>query len=177
MPLLRRVHAVARRLARSPMAAEDLVQETYLRAYRTFDNFEPGTNALAWLLTILHSIHFNQRRRSTLEPQARGEEELEAAAQRGVLGKDWEGDQLARATAGRWGAGERVGAALEALPESFRSAVVLIDLQDLSYDEAAQALDCPIGTIRSRVSRARRLLAESLSDYALASGVISRRAT
>lgn len=175
MPLLRRVYAAAYRLSSSEAGAEDLVQETYLRAYRTFENYQVGTNALAWLLTILHSIHLNQRRRSALEPESRSDDELEFAASRRGTGGDWESAVLAKATAGRWGAGETVGAALDELPETFRNAVVLVDLQDLSYDEAAAALNCPIGTVRSRVSRARRLLADRLCDYAIASGVISGR--
>lgn len=167
---LGRVHSAARRFA-GPEAAEDLTQETYLRAYRTFDNFEPGTNALAWLLTILRSIYLNRRRRHGKEPKAEETEVLEFHAARAMSGIDWEAPELARATAGRWGAGEVVGRALDRLPESFRTVVLLVDLHELTYDEAAEALDCPVGTVRSRLARARRRLAAELTEYARNQGL------
>jgi RNA polymerase sigma-70 factor (ECF subfamily) len=171
LPHLPRVYAAARRFGRAGTEAEDLVQETFLRAYRTFDNFERGTNARAWLLTILHSIAANRRRRHS--PEAWPDDELErrAAASAEV---DWEAPQLAAATAGKWGAGETVGSALDRLPEGFRAAVLLVDLEGLTYEEAATALDCPIGTVRSRLARARRRLAAELADYARKLGLLRR---
>lgn len=173
---MRRVFAFARRLAAAE--AEDLVQEAYLRAYRTFDNFQPGTNSLAWLLTIVRSIYLNRRRRLRLEPQTQTDQDLESAAAHALEHVDWESIELSRATAGRWGAGEAVDAALARLPEAFRTAVVLVDLDGLSYEEASKILDCPVGTIRSRLARARRQLAKSLADYAESQGLmVARRAT
>jgi len=170
LPHLGRVHATAKRLAGSEVA-EDLTQETYLRAYRTFDNYAAGTNALAWLLTILRSIHLNRQRRRGREPEAQEPETLEITAARTMADIDWEAPQLVRATAGRWGAGEVVGGALDRLPESFRNVVVLVDLQELTYEEAATVLDCPIGTVRSRLARARRRLAGELAQYARDQGL------
>jgi len=177
LPHLPRVWAAARRLLRSGVAAdaEDLVQETYLRAYRTFDNFERGTNARAWLLTILYSIDANRRRRSHREPEAWPDDELEARAARTGSGTDWQAAPLAAATAGEWGAGETVGAALGRLPEPFRLAVLAVDLEGLTYEEAAAALDCPVGTVRSRLSRARRRLAAELAAHARRLGLGGRR--
>lgn len=168
LPHLPRVYAAARRLLRSGAAAdaEDLVQETFLRAYRTFDNFERGTNARAWLLTILYSVHANRRRRSHREPEAWPDDELEARVAAAGSGIDWQAASLAAATAGEWGAGETVGAALGRLPERLRAAVLAVDLEGMTYEEAAAALDCPVGTVRSRLSRARRRLAAELAAQA-----------
>lgn len=174
LPHLRRVYAAARRLAGAALA-EDLTQETYLRAYRTFDNYTLGTNALAWLLTILHSIHVNRRRRQWREPEAQEPEVLEEVAMRSMADVDWEAAQLERATAGRWGAGEVVNGALDRLPAAFREVVILVDLEELTYEEAAAALGCPVGTIRSRLARARRRLAAELADYAREQGLSVRR--
>lgn len=172
LPHLRRIHAAARRLQRRGTDAEDLVQETYLRAYRTFDNFRRGTNARAWLLTILYSVHANRRRRRM--PEAWSDDELERRAAADLSEVDWQAPQLAAATAGEFGAGETVGAALERLPEPFRQAVLLVDLEGLTYEEAAAALDCPVGTVRSRLSRARRRLAAELAAYARELGLLER---
>lgn len=174
LPHLARVHAAARRFA-GPEASEDLTQETYLRAYRTFDNFEPGTNALAWLLTILRSIYLNRQRRGVREPEVQEPQTLETTAARSMATIDWEASELARATAGRWGAGEVVGEALDRLPEDFRTVVLLVDLHELSYEEAAEALDCPVGTVRSRLARARRRLAAELAEYARHQGLEATR--
>ena len=173
LPHLPRVYAAARRLrwAGGAVDAEDLVQETYLRAYRTFDNFERGTNARAWLLTILYSIEANRRRRSRLEPEAWPDDDLEARAAEACAGIDWQAESLAAATAGAWGAGETVTAALKRLPEPFRTAVLAVDLEGLTYEEAAAALECPVGTVRSRLARARRRLASELADYARRRGL------
>ncbi len=166
LPHLNRVYAAARRLVGAGSDAEDLVQETFLRAYRTYDNFARGTNCRAWLLTILHSIYVNRIRRMQHEPQAQPAEALEMHAQRAQLDEDWEGPLLQAAAAGTWGAGPTVREALRRLPEDYRSTLLLVDVEELSYEEAAAALACPIGTVRSRLSRARRLLAVSLADYA-----------
>jgi RNA polymerase sigma-70 factor (ECF subfamily) len=174
LPHLPRIYAAARRLrwaAGGAADAEDLVQETYLRAYRTFDNFERGTNARAWLLTILYSIDANRRRRSRREPEAWPDDDLEARAARACAGIDWQAASLAAATAGAWGAGETVTAALKRLPEPFRTAVLAVDLEGLTYEEAAAALDCPIGTVRSRLARARRRLAAELAGFARRRGL------
>jgi RNA polymerase sigma-70 factor (ECF subfamily) len=176
MPHLQRVYAAARRLMRSGTAAdaEDLVQETYLRAYRTYDNFERGTNARAWLLTILYSVHANRRRRLRREPEAWPDDALEARTAAEGAGSDWQEAALAAATAGEHGAGDTVGAALDRLAEPFRAAVLLVDLEGLTYEEAAAALDCPVGTVRSRLARARRRLAGELADYARQLGFVGR---
>jgi RNA polymerase sigma-70 factor, ECF subfamily len=166
LPHAHRLYAAARRLAGAGIDAEDLVQETFLRAYRTYDNFTPGTNCRAWLLTILHSIYVNRVRRMRHEPQAQPVESLELHAQRALRDEDWEVPLLAAAAAGKWGASPTVREALRRLPEEYRTTLVLVDVEELTYEEAAAALDCPVGTVRSRLSRARRQLALALADYA-----------
>src|SRR5687768_5920470 len=168
LPHLGRLWAAARRLARQDADAEDLVQETYLRAYRTFGNFAPGTNSRAWLLTILYSVFVNRYHRQRLEPESRPIEELEARAVRTLLAEDWERPLLEAAAADAWGLGKTVAAALQGLPEVYRAAVLLVDVEELSYEEAAAALGWPLGTVKSRLARARRLLAAALADYARA---------
>ena len=172
LPHLDSVWAAARRLARRKDAdAEDLVQETYLRAYRTFDNFRPGTNGRSWLLTILYSVFINRYHRERRAPESRTLEDLESRPLWARDGEDWEAPFLAAAARGAWGVSDTVAAALEELPELYRQAVLAVDLEGLTYEEAATALSCPIGTIRSRLARARRLLAAELAEYARGLGL------
>jgi RNA polymerase sigma-70 factor (ECF subfamily) len=172
LPHLGRLFAAARRLAYPGIDAEDLVQETCLRAYRTFDNYVPGTNARAWLLTILYSVFSNRYRRKRREPETLTDDELERHAERERGGEDWEKPLLDAAAAGSWGTGPVVGKALRCLPDDFREVVLLIDLEELTYAEAADALGCPVGTVRSRLHRGRRLLARELGAYAARQGYV-----
>lgn len=152
----------ARRLTRDSDRAKDLTQETCLRAYRTFDNFRPGTNCKAWLLTILYSIFVNQYRKERREPRTIAiEEPLDERFAESLA--------AAPSEPTRWSDAQVVGA-LDALPESFRSAVILVDVEELTYEEAAAALRCPIGTLRSRLFRARKALSLSLREHARRAG-------
>lgn len=174
LPHLGRLWAAAYRFVRQPADAEDLVQETYLRAYRAFEGFARGTNCRAWLLTILYSVFVNRYHRQRLEPTAVAVEELEARARRLQADQDWEAPMLAAAAAGTWGVGETVEAALRGLPAEYREAILMVDVEELSYEEAAAALGCPVGTVRSRLSRGRRLLASELAEYARSLGLQGR---
>jgi RNA polymerase sigma-70 factor, ECF subfamily len=146
------------RLTANPADAEDLVQDTYLKAFRASTQFEPGTNLKAWLHTILHNTFLNRRRRAAREPVAVDSEEIER------LAADLPGDPetpeqlLLRDTLD-------VGlkAALDGLPEAFREAVWLRDVEEFTYAEIAGILGVPIGTVMSRISRGRRLLYERLT--------------
>ncbi|MEO7794501.1 MAG: sigma-70 family RNA polymerase sigma factor [Thermoanaerobaculia bacterium] len=164
LPHLARVYSAARRFDFG--AADDLVQETFLRAYRTFDNFRPGTNSLAWLLTILYSVFVNRYRREKRQPESWTEEDLESNVARRKANDDWEAPLLEAAESSQWGTGKTVTGALEKLPVDYRSAVLLVDVEGLTYEEAAGALECPVGTVRSRLFRARRKLAAELTAYA-----------
>lgn len=158
VPWMRSLYGFAVRLARNPEDASDLVQESYLRAYRTYDNFTSGTNAKAWLFTILFSVFANDRRKQARQ-RVMALEELEPHFDRAAVDA-WKGGR---------GAGRALedAAALEealaCLPGDFRAVVLLVDVEGLTYAEASEALGCPVGTVRSRLSRARRALFAMLS--------------
>ena len=153
--------------------AADLVQECCLRAFRFFHQFQKGTNCRAWLMTILHNTFRNQYRAGLRE---RGQLDIHepAADHEASLAAGPPSDPETLLSSGMMD--EEVATALAALPEEFRSAVVLVDLQELSYEESARALDCPIGTVRSRLSRGRRLLADKLAAYARERGLVKVKA-
>ena len=169
MPHARALHRTAQRLTSSVEDASDVVQETFLRAYRTFDNFRPGTNEKAWLFTILYSIMSNRWQSARRVPDEVQVDDLEARFAAGGTG---EGSNGERALLERLGATPEIHRALEELPESYRAAVLLVDVEELTYEEASTVLACPIGTVRSRLARGRRLLFAALSEYAVRSGVI-----
>lgn len=149
----------ALRLSRDRHSAEDLVQETYLRAYRTFEGSSEGTNAKAWLLTILYTVFVNRYRKQQREPISLPPEEVELIASRSTAADAGSPDA-------RQPTSEEVEAALAKLPEQFRAAVTLVDLHDFPYEQAASALGCKIGTLRSRLYRARQMLFTELQEYA-----------
>ena len=155
------LYSTALRLMRNEADASDLVQETYLRAFRTFANFVEGTNARAWMFTILHSVFVNayhRKRRERLRVVA-NQEDIDQAVDSASFAR-YTAD-VAAAQADDWR--EPLEQALEQLPETFRWAVTLVDIQDLSYEEAAAVQAVPVGTVRSRLFRARKLLAAALS--------------
>jgi RNA polymerase sigma-70 factor (ECF subfamily) len=169
LPFLQALYNAGRRLSSNAADAEDVVQETYLRAFRTFDNFRPGTNAKAWLFTILYSIVINRRKKARREVGPFPLEELEQRYRSMLEAPETDaGDLAARGT--EWP--REIETALGALPEPFRDAVLLVDVQELSYEEAAEALGCPVGTVQSRVFRGRRLLCAALQDYARRAGYV-----
>ena len=150
LPLLGDCFAFALSLAGNPADAEDLVQETFLRAQRSFDAFEPGTNAKAWLFTILKRLHIDRHRRARIRPSYLPEEELEHLA---VTGEeetaDLPWDHLTPADVMR---------AIEEVPEAFRIAVRLRDIDGFSYREIGRVLQIPPGTVMSRIHRGRECL-------------------
>ncbi len=156
---LNALYSTALRLTANPADAEDLVQETYLKAFRSSGQFEPGTNLKAWLFTILHNTFLNTRRRAGRESIASEADDLESAPQpesvenpeQILLRKTLDAD---------------LQAALDRLPEIFRQAVWLRDVEDFSYAEIASMLGVPIGTVMSRISRGRRLLHARLTASA-----------
>jgi RNA polymerase sigma-70 factor (ECF subfamily) len=166
------LYDVARRLTGDADEAADAVQETYMRAFRTFDSFRPGTNARAWLFTVLYSVVINRRKKAKREVGPFPLEELEERYRLFVDADDDVGD--VEAWGARWP--KQVEAALRALPEVYRDAVVLVDVHELPYEEAATVLSCPLGTVQSRVFRARRLLFAALLDYARTAGYVKPEA-
>jgi RNA polymerase sigma-70 factor, ECF subfamily len=154
LPFLRDCYAFALSLARDATNAEDLVQETYLRAQRCFDQFEPGTHAKAWLFTILRRIHIDRHRRDRARPAYQAEEEMESLAVAPDAGTP------AEAPLGIEPAD--VLATLDEVPEPFRLAVRLRDVDGFSYREIGRVLGVPPGTVMSRLHRGRESLRAAL---------------
>jgi RNA polymerase sigma-70 factor (ECF subfamily) len=167
------MYGAAYRLTRNARDAEDLVQDAVLRAYRFWDSFEKDSNCKAWLLRILTNTFINEYQR-----KKRSREVLDAAAAEqdatdGVL--IHAGAQLQRNAEQvlvERSVSDDVQRALEALPDDFRTAVVLCDIEGLSYKEIAEIMECPVGTVMSRLFRGRRLLQSSLREFALAEGYV-----
>ncbi|HVZ23189.1 MAG TPA: sigma-70 family RNA polymerase sigma factor [Vicinamibacterales bacterium] len=153
------LYATALRLTRNRADAEDLVQDTLVKALRFADRFERGTNLKAWLYTILHNTWRNRRRDAAREPVEAASDRIEQAAQGTGAGEV----ETPEAVLLRDTLDADLQAALDALPVVFREAVWLRDVEEFSYAEIAAMLDVPIGTVMSRISRGRRLLFELLS--------------
>ena len=170
MPLTQPLYGFALRLTRGGDNASDLVQETFLRAYRTFGSFRTGTNAKAWMFKILYSIHVNEAKRRERRPATMS---MDSAYDDGPMEiADWSGTaEILTNPAIDW-EGSEVEQEVSALPEEFREAVLLVDLGDLTYEEAATVAGCPVGTIRSRLARGRRRLSERLRDLARSRGLV-----
>lgn len=167
------LYAHALRLTRSPSDAEDLVQDTFVRALRFYDRFERGSNLKAWLLRIQFNGFVNRYRRHVKEHQASesltqepsGEATLGREALRSLL--DPQSIALAPVVA------KEIEAALAQLPEEHRAVVILADVEELSYKEIAEVIGCPIGTVMSRLHRARKALQELLAEHAASLGLIA----
>ena len=162
-------------LTRQRDDAEDVFQETYLRAFRFFHQFTPGTNCRAWLLTIMHNVWKNrarhaQRAHHTLEFDVAVHEYEKKRMADGDAGRDDPADLLLSQLLD-----SEITAALQTLPEEYRSTLVLVDIEELTYEEAATVLGCPIGTVRSRLARARRLLRAALTAYAHGHGYMREK--
>jgi RNA polymerase sigma-70 factor (ECF subfamily) len=166
LPFIGALYNKALYLTRRPEDARDLVQETYLRAYRTFSSFKEGTNCKAWLFTILYSTFINKYRKDQREPDTVSIDELEETLHRTLADRDWDTNFAALTRSELDWQEPEVNHALAKLPEDFRSAVLLVDVEGFTYEEAAAVLDCPVGTLRSRLFRARRMLFLELNDYA-----------
>jgi len=168
------LYSAALRMTRNPADAEDLVQETYLKAYRAFGSFQEGTNLKAWLYRILTNTFINSyraRRRRPEQTELDDVEDLYLYRRLGGLeavsaGRSAEEEVLEHFTEGE------VKAAVEALPDQFRMAVLLADVEGFSYKEIADILDVPIGTVMSRLHRGRRMLQKMLHDFGTARGLV-----
>ncbi len=154
---LNALYSTALRLTANPADAEDLVQETYLKAFRSFDRFEPGTNLKAWLFTILHNTFLNTRRNAGRESITAESDDIERVAAPAEAADSPE-QILLRKTLD-----VDLQAALDSLPAVFREAVWLRDVEDFSYAEIAKMVGVPVGTVMSRISRGRRMLYERLT--------------
>ncbi|MBI1874204.1 MAG: sigma-70 family RNA polymerase sigma factor [Acidobacteria bacterium] len=173
VPFMTALYNTALRLTRRPEDASDLVQETYLRSYRTFENFVPGTNCKAWLFTVLYSVFINTYRKAKREPEPMSLDELEERFHQAAVAAPADSDAVLMPGAHIHGASPEVDEALGQLPDAFRSVVLFVDVEQLSYEEAAEALKCPVGTVRSRLFRARKMLFVALQAYARRTGYLN----
>jgi len=159
------VYRVARHLVRDPQEADDLMQETYARAFRSWRSFTPGTNLRAWLLRILTNLNIDrgrkQQRTPDLQPLEEGDYFLYNKLEEATDGPTDEERVVERLSQ------DDVVAALSAVPHDFRDVVVLVDIGDFTYADAAQILDIPVGTVMSRLHRGRRILKQEMAESAV----------
>jgi len=166
LELADQVYRVARRLVGTREEAEELVQETYIRAFRSWSSFTPGTNLRAWLFRILTNLNLDRGRKVQRTPDLQPLEEgdyflankIAAADGEQVLDQERVVERLSQ---------DNVVEALSEVPHDFRDVVVLVDIGDFSYADAAQILDIPVGTVMSRLHRGRRILKKELADVAV----------
>ena len=173
VPHMNFLYSFARHLTGNPNDADDLVQDTFLKAYKFWDKYEKGTNIRAWLFRIMKNSYINRYRKEVKEPNlvdfdeiqefytslkevTNDEQDLEAKIFSGILDDD-------------------VSKALDSLPPDFKTVVILCDIEGLSYEEIADFIDIPVGTVRSRLHRGRKMLQSQLFDYAKQKGYIKRK--
>ena len=171
------LYTAALRMTRNPADAEDLVQETYLKAYRAFGSFQQGTNLKAWLYRILTNTFINSYRSRKRRPEQTEIDDVEdlylyrrlGGLEAAAAGRSAEEEVIDRFT------DDEVKEAIESLPEQFRMAVLLADVEGFSYKEIAEILEIPIGTVMSRLHRGRRALQKSLYEFGMARGLVGER--
>jgi RNA polymerase sigma-70 factor, ECF subfamily len=172
LPHTELLYNYALRMTNNPADADDLLQETFLKAYRFWDKYEQGTNIRAWLFRIMKNSYINRYRKETKEPatveyqevenfytSVRDESAAPSDAQENMIGNLLDDD---------------VASAVADLPEDFRTVVILCDIEGLSYEEIAEFVDIPLGTVRSRLHRGRKLLRDRLTDYARRRGYVPK---
>ncbi len=166
LALSEQVYRVARHLVGSREEADDLVQEAYARAFRSWRSYQPGTNMRAWLLRILTNINIDRGRRQQRAPQMQPLEANDYYLYDRLAAEDGDGVSDEQRVVERLSQDDIV-TALSAVPHDFRDVLVLVDLGDFSYADAAQILDIPVGTVMSRLHRGRRILKRELAESAL----------
>lgn len=167
------LYGAAYRLTRNPRDAEDLVQDSLLRAYRFWDSFQQDSNCKAWLLRIVTNTFINEYQRKKRNREVLDAASAEQDATDGVLVQASAFDKQSPADAMlQKSVSDDVQRALDSLPDDFRTAVILCDMQGLSYKEIAEIMECPVGTVMSRLFRGRKLLAAALRDFAVTEGYV-----
>jgi len=178
MPFAENLYAAAMRMTRNPADAEDLVQETFLKAYRAYDSFQEGTNLKAWLYRILTNTYINAYRARKRRPEETDLEDVEdlylyhrlGGLEAAQAGRSAEEEVLDRIT------DDDVKQAIESLPEQFRLAVVLSDIEGFSYKEIAEIMGTPLGTVMSRLHRGRRAMQRTLLELQLKKASVAESA-
>lgn len=174
LPHMTLLHNYAYRMCNSQLDADDLIQETYLRAYRFFHKFEKGTNCKAWLFRIMKNLFINKYRKNQKEPGKVDYEDIEnfydSIKSERVDSTDLQEKMFANTL------DDEVITALNSLQDDFKTVVILCDLEGLSYEEIAEFVQCPIGTVRSRLHRGRKMLQQKLLDYARDKGFDVKKA-
>jgi RNA polymerase sigma-70 factor (ECF subfamily) len=163
----------ALRMTNNPADADDLVQETYLKAYRFWESYEQGTNIRAWLFRILKNSYINRYRKEVREPDKVEYDDVkslystrgEGTADQNDLQESMFGNLL----------DDEITGAIASLPDEFRTVVILCDIEALTYEEVAAFMECPLGTVRSRLHRGRKLLRGRLADYARQRGLVQEQ--
>ena len=171
LPYMDQLYAAALRMTRNPSDAQDLVQETYVKAFAAFKQFEQGTNLKAWLYRILTNTFINTYRKKQREPYQSAIDDLEDWQLGGAESTTARSTRSAEAEAIDHLPDSAVKDALQAIPEDFRMAVYFADVEGFAYQEIADIMKTPIGTVMSRLHRGRRMLRDLLSDYAQERGV------
>ena len=171
VPHMDLLYNFALRTTGNPDDARDLLQETFLKAYRFWDKYEKGTNIRAWLFRIMKNSYINRYRKETREPGKVDYDDVENFYD-SIRAESTDTNDLQEKLFGNI-LGDEVTQALQSLPEDFRTVVILADIEGLSYEEIAEFLNCPIGTVRSRLHRGRKMLQIQLYDYAKERGLIS----
>ena len=171
MPLLDQLYGGALRMTRNPQDAEDLVQETYLKAYNAFDSFKPGTNLKAWLYRIMTNTYINNYRKMKRRPLETSAEDVTDSQLYTSSSHDSTGLESAEVEALKMMPNSQISDALNSLNEDYRMVVYYADIEGLAYKEIAEVMEIPLGTVMSRLHRGRKQLREMLKDVAHEQGI------
>lgn len=171
LPLLDQLYGGAMRLTRNPQDAEDLIQETYLKAYSSFDSFKQGTNLKAWLYRIMTNTYINSYRKAKRRPVESSADELSDFQLYTTAGHDSTGLESAEVEALKQMPDSEISEAMNDLPEDYRMVVYYADVVGLAYKEIADVMGTPLGTVMSRLHRGRKLLRAALKDVAREKGI------
>jgi RNA polymerase sigma-70 factor, ECF subfamily len=172
LPHMGILYNYALRMTNNSADADDLLQETYLKAYRFWEKYEQGTNIRAWLFRIMKNSYINRYRKETKEPDMVDYDEVRGYYNT-VRGESAGANDLQESLFGNL-LDDEVAKAVASLPEDFRTVVILCDIEGMTYEEIAEMVDCPLGTVRSRLHRGRNLLRAKLMEYAKNRGYVAK---
>lgn len=171
VPHMDALYNYALRMTGDPNDADDLLQDTFLKAYRFWDKYEKGTNIRAWLFRIMKNSYINLYRKASKEPDTVDYDDVQNFYQT-IRDQSTDPNDLQEKLFGNL-LGDDVAGALESLPEDFRTVIILCDIEGSTYEEIAEFVECPVGTVRSRLHRGRKLLRDKLFDYARKKGYVN----